>query len=96
MKKRELPFDIQMFFTIKEHSYKHNNKMETDLTHLVGKRVRLIEMVNPPNEIPDPNPIPSGSEGVVNHTGNDIINVEWDNGRNLGMAHGTDRYVVLD
>lgn len=61
-----------------------------DLTHLQGKRVRLIQMFG------DPDPVPSGTEGTVRHTGGGVINVDWDNGRTLGMVHGTDQYTVLD
>ena len=64
--------------------------MEQDLTHLQGKRVRLIEMKDKYD------PVPSGTEGVVVHTGGDVINVDWDNGRTLGLIYGEDHYTVLD
>ena len=55
----------------------------------VGDRVKLIEMVN------DPNPIESGSEGVIYHIGGGVVNVNWDNGRSLGLIIGEDRFNVI-
>jgi hypothetical protein len=63
---------------------------DDQLKELVGKRIRLIQMGN------DPNPVPSGTEGTVYHTGGGVINVEWDNGRSLGLVEGEDRYMVLN
>jgi len=57
---------------------------------LIGKRVRLIEMKE------DPNPIAPGTMGTVVHVGGDVINVEWDNGRNLGLVEGVDEYEFTD
>jgi len=55
---------------------------------LVGKRITLIEMVN------EENPIQSGMKGVVTHVGGGVINVRWDNGRNLGVIIGEDKYTI--
>jgi hypothetical protein len=55
---------------------------------LVGKRITLIEMVD------EDNPIQSGMKGVVTHVGGGVINVRWDNGRNLGVIVGEDRYTI--
>jgi hypothetical protein len=44
----------------------------------------------------DPFPIEVGSEGVVYNVGFDIINVKWDNGRQLGLVIGEDRYEVVE
>ena len=55
----------------------------------VGDRVKLIEMVN------DPNPIESGSEGVIYHIGGGVVNVSWDNGRSLGLIIGEDKFNVI-
>jgi hypothetical protein len=55
---------------------------------LVGKRITLIEMVD------EDNPIQSGMKGVVTHVGGGVINVRWDNGRNLGVIIGEDKYTI--
>lgn len=58
---------------------------------LMDKRVRLAEpMLN------DPDPIEVGAEGVVYNVGFDVINVKWDNGRNLGLIVGEDIFEVLN
>ena len=54
-----------------------------------GNRIKLIEMVN------DPNPIESGSEGVITHIGGGVVNVKWDNGRSLGLVIGEDKFIIL-
>ena len=56
---------------------------------LVGKRVRLIEMFD------DVNPVAPGTEGTVTNVGADVINVDWDNGRVLGMIWEVDRFEVI-
>jgi hypothetical protein len=43
----------------------------------------------------DFNPVPMGTEGIVTHVGGGVINVNWDNGRILGLIEGEDRYTVL-
>lgn len=58
--------------------------------HLIGKRIRLVEMLD------DPDPIPTGSEGVV--TGTDDLGhifVDWDCGRALHLIPGVDRYEII-
>lgn len=57
---------------------------------LIGKRIKLLSMMN------DPRPIEVGSEGIVTNIGFGVINVKWDNGRNLGLIEGVDVYEVLD
>ena len=57
---------------------------------LVGKRITLIEMVD------EDNPIQSGMKGVVTHVGGGVINVRWDNGRNLGVIIGEDKYTISE
>ena len=56
---------------------------------LIGKRVKLIKMED------DPNPIPPGSEGTVVGVGGDVIQMEWDNGRVLGLIWEVDQFEVL-
>lgn len=56
---------------------------------LVGKRVRLIEMKE------EPNPVAPGTMGTIVHVGGDVINVEWDNGRRLGLVEGVDEYEII-
>lgn len=59
-------------------------------TDLIGKRIKLLSMDN------DPNPVPDGMEGTVIHIGGGIINVDWDNGRSLGVVEGVDKYTILN
>jgi hypothetical protein len=56
---------------------------------LVGKRVRLIKMFE------ELDPVAPGTEGTVYNVGADVINVEWDNGRMLGMIWELDRFEVI-
>jgi len=57
---------------------------------LVGKRVKLIEMFD------DVNPVEPGTEGTVTSVGADVISVNWDNGRVLGMIWEVDQFEVID
>lgn len=43
----------------------------------------------------DPHPIESGSEGTIIHVGGGVINVDWDNGRGLGLVIGEDKYQII-
>jgi hypothetical protein len=56
---------------------------------LVGKRVRLIEMFE------DLDPVAPGTEGTVYNVGGDVISVEWDNGRMLGMIWELDKFEII-
>jgi RNase P/RNase MRP subunit p29 len=56
---------------------------------LVGKRVKLIEMFD------DVHPVEPGTEGKVMSVGMDVISVDWDNGRVLGMIWDLDEYEVI-
>ncbi|MEY4433759.1 MAG: hypothetical protein RLZZ44_1893 [Bacteroidota bacterium] len=60
------------------------------MADLVGKRVKLTAPMN------DPYPIEVGSEGEVYNVGFDIINVKWDNGRQLGLVIGEDEFIVVE
>jgi hypothetical protein len=60
-----------------------------DNKNLIGKRIKLISMVN------EPNPIESGSEGTITNIGFDVMTVQWDNGRKLGVIIGEDIYEIL-
>jgi len=60
------------------------------MKNLIGKRVELISMVN------DPHPVESGTYGTITHVGGGVINVNWDNGRTLGLIEGEDQYIILD
>lgn len=55
---------------------------------LVGKRITMVEMVD------EVNPIQSGMKGIITHVGGGVINVRWDNGRNLGVIIGEDKYTI--
>ena len=57
---------------------------------LIGKRIKLITMFD------DPHPIESGTMGTISHIGGDVMNVNWDNGRRLGVVIGVDKYEILD
>ena len=46
--------------------------------------------------VEDPDPIPSGSLGTIKHVGGDVINVDWDNGRKLGLIEGVDQYEITE
>jgi hypothetical protein len=61
-----------------------------DNKHLIGRRIKLISMVN------EPNPIESGSEGIITNIGFDVMTVQWDNGRKLGVIIGEDIYEILN
>lgn len=52
----------------------------------IGDRIRLIQMFD------DPNPVEPGTLGTITHIGGGIINVDWDNGRTLGLVDGFDMY----
>lgn len=54
-----------------------------------GDRIRLIEMPG------DPHPIETGAEGTVTHVDPVNVGVDWDNGRELSLIPGIDRWEVL-
>jgi hypothetical protein len=56
----------------------------------VGKRIRCIEMVD------ETYPVPPDTEGTIYNVGLDVINVQWDNGRNIGIIVDMDRYEIID
>lgn len=56
----------------------------------LNKRVKLTAPMN------DPYPIEVGSEGVVYNVGYDVINVAWDNGRNLGLVLNEDNFTIIN
>lgn len=56
----------------------------------VGDRVVLERMDN------DPNPIPVGTEGTIRHIGGGVVNVDWDNGRHIGLIEGIDDFKVIE
>lgn len=58
---------------------------------LIGKRIRMTETMSN-----DPNPIHKGEMGTISHVGGGVINVGWDNGRNLGILIGEDSYEIFD
>jgi hypothetical protein len=57
---------------------------------LIGKKVRVIEMVD------EPFPVPSGTIGTIYSVGFDVICVNWENGRNIGLIYDEDTYEILD
>jgi len=58
------------------------------MNELIGKRIELVYMDN------DPNPIEEGTMGTITNIGNDVINVDWDNGRKLGLVIGIDQFLI--
>ena len=50
----------------------------------------MVEMVD------EVNTIQSGMKGIITHVGGGVINVSWDNGRNLGVIVGEDRYTISE
>ena len=61
-----------------------------DNKNLIGKRIKLISMVN------EQHPVESGTEGTITSVGFDVITVQWDNGRRLGVIVGEDIYQILE
>ena len=58
-------------------------------THLEGLRIRMIRM-------DDPNPIPSGTEGTIDHVdGMNQYHVKWDNGRTLAVIPDQDEFELI-
>jgi hypothetical protein len=56
----------------------------------VGRRIKCIFM-------DDEHSVPPNTEGKVYHVGLDVINVQWDNGRNIGLImDSTDKYEFID
>lgn len=56
---------------------------------IIGKRIKLISMKD------DFDPIENGTMGTIYHYGCDVINVEWDNGRNLGVIVDVDEFEII-
>jgi len=52
----------------------------------VGTRIELLSMVD------DPDPIPVGTQGIVKGGNGAQLWVTWDNGRNLSLVIGVDRW----
>ena len=66
-----------------------------NFNELQGKRIKLLSMPN------DPDPIPIGSEGVVEMVGHEFqgstqLFVKWDNGRSLMLLGGGDTFKVVE
>jgi hypothetical protein len=56
---------------------------------MIGKRIKMIEMIN------EPDPIDAGMEGTIRYVGGGVINVDWDNGRKIGVIEGEDKYEIF-
>ena len=59
------------------------------MNNLIGKRIKLISMND------EKHPVESGTMGTIYHYGFGVINVNWDNGRSLGVVEGLDEYEIL-
>ena len=57
---------------------------------IIGKRVRCIDMKG------DNFPLEKGVMGTIRHVGYGIINVDWDNGRSIGLVIGLDEYEIMN
>ena len=57
---------------------------------LIGKRIRLNKFGTI-----DPFPLCNGNVGTIYWVGLDVINVEWDNGRKLGLIVGVDDFTIF-
>ena len=56
----------------------------------IGRRVRCILM-------DDIDPVPPMTEGTIYNVGLDVMNVKWDNGRNIGLVmDSNDKYELID
>lgn len=66
--------------------------MSTQYTNneLIGKRIKLIEMFD------DPRPVAPGTLGTIFHAGGGVLNVNWDDGRKLGVITDVDQFEILD
>ena len=78
------------FTEAKKKFKKINEDFSGEETGLVGRRIKLIQMVD------DPHPVEPGTEGTIYNVGGEVINVKWDNGRNLGVVMGHDLFDILD
>ena len=57
--------------------------------NIEGKRIKMIFME-------DPDPINPGEEGtIIKLDGAGQIQVKWDNGRNLSVIPGEDKYEIM-
>lgn len=61
------------------------------MSNIIGKRIRMTETMSD-----DPRPIEKGEMGTIRHVGGGVINVNWDNGRSIGVVEGKDQYEILD
>lgn len=65
------------------------NMMREPCPHPSGTRIRLISMPD------DPDPVPAGTMGTVDHGNGAQLFVKWDNGRSLHLLVGIDKYEVV-
>jgi hypothetical protein len=64
---------------------------QTPTTEWEGKRIRLIEMVG------DVDPVASGTTGtIVKVHPHDLIEVDWDSDRALGIIPSVDKFEFID
>ena len=58
---------------------------------IVGKRIKLIEMVD------DPYPVKNGMKGIITHVDDlNQIHVKWDNGRSLAVIPEIDKFEIIN
>lgn len=65
------------------------NRLREPLPVPAGTRIRLLDMPN------DPAPIGFGTTGTVTDGNGAQMWVDWDNGRNLALLVGLDKYEVI-
>jgi|688.fasta_scaffold1220475_1 hypothetical protein len=57
---------------------------------IIGKRIRMVETMTD-----EKYPIEKGEMGTIRHVGGGVINVVWDNGRDIGVIEDEDNFEIV-